>query len=233
MLGVLVNTVAVLIGSGIGLVFKKGIAQKYADAIMLGIALCTTYIGISGALKGENTIVLIISIVLGAFVGTLLDIDAALNHLGTAIEKKMSRNGEKNTIAQGFVTASLLFCVGSMTIVGSLTAGLTGDNEMLFTKSVLDFISSIMLSVSLGIGVMFSAAVVLGLQGGIALLAGLLAPVLSGSAINEIICAGSVLIIALGLNMLGITKIKVANYLPALVFAPVVLWLVSLIPVLN
>lgn len=233
MLGVLVNTVAVLIGSGIGLVFKKGIAQKYADAIMLGIALCTTYIGISGALKGENTIVLIISIVLGAFFGTLLDIDAALNHLGTAIEKKMSRNGEKNTIAQGFVTASLLFCVGSMTIVGSLTAGLTGDNEMLFTKSVLDFISSIMLSVSLGIGVMFSAAVVLGLQGGIALLAGLLAPVLSGSAINEIICAGSVLIIALGLNMLGITKIKVANYLPALVFAPVVLWLVSLIPVLN
>jgi uncharacterized membrane protein YqgA involved in biofilm formation len=146
------------------------------------------------------------------------------------VEKKFQRPGEKSGIAQAFVTASLLFCVGAMTIVGSLTAGLTGDNEMLFTKSVLDLISSSMLSVSLGIGVLFSSLFVLVFQGAIVLCAGLLEPFLNTSAINEIICSGSLLIIGLGLNMLGVTKIKIANYLPAFFFAPVLLKLVSLIP---
>lgn len=232
MLGVLVNAVAVIIGSTIGLLCKKGIPEKYSGAIMKGIALCTLYIGISGSLKGENTIVVILSIVLGAAAGTALDIDGRLNRAGEALEKKMSRFGGNSSIARGFVTASLLFCVGSMTIVGSLTAGLSGDNEMLFTKSVLDFISAIMLSVSLGVGVIFSAVFVLVFQGGIALLAGVLAPVLSTAAINEVICAGSLLIIGLGLNLLGITKLKVADYLPALVFVPAVLWLVGKIPFL-
>ncbi|MBQ6366002.1 MAG: DUF554 domain-containing protein [Oscillospiraceae bacterium] len=230
MLGVIVNTVAVIIGSSIGLLCKKGIPKKFSDAIMTGIALCTLYIGISGALKGENTIVLIFSMVLGAIVGTALDIDGHLNRLGGVLENRFSRSGEKGGIAQAFVTASLLFCVGAMTIVGSLTAGLTGDNEMLFTKSVLDLISSSMLSVSLGIGVLFSAAFVFVMQGALVLLSGLLEPVLTTAAINEIICSGSLLIIGLGLNMLGITKIKVANYLPAFLFAPVVLWLASFIP---
>ena len=197
---------------------------------MTGIALCTVYIGISGALKGENTIVLIISMVLGAICGTLLDLDGCLTRLGEFVERKFSKNGSKGSIAQGFITASLLFCVGAMTIVGSLTAGLTGDNEMLFTKSVLDLISASMLSVSLGIGVMFSAAFVLVFQGAIALMAGFLEPILTTAAINEIICAGSLMILALGMNMLGVTKIKVANYLPALLFAPLVLHLAALIP---
>ena len=230
MLGVIVNTIAVIIGSSIGLVCKKGIPKKLSDAIMTGIALCTLYIGISGSLKGENAIVLILSMVLGAIVGTALDIDGHLNRVGGFVEKRFSGKGEKSGVAQAFVTASLLFCVGAMTIVGSLTAGLTGDNEMLFTKSVLDLISSSMLSVSLGIGVLFSAAFVFVLQGSIVLLAGFLEPVLTTSAINEIICSGSLLIVALGLNMLGITKIKVADYLPSFFFAPVILWLVSMIP---
>lgn len=230
MLGVIVNAIAVVIGSSIGLLCKKGIPEKYSDAIMKGIALCTLYIGISGSLKGENTIVLIFSMVFGAAAGTALNIDGFLNSVGDRLERKIGKSGEKNTIAQGFVTASLLFCVGAMTLVGSLTAGLTGDNEMLFTKSVLDFISSMMLSVSLGIGVMFASVFVLVFQGAIALMAGLLEPVLSTAAINEIICAGSLMIIGLGLNMLGITKLKVANYMPGLIFAPVVLWLVSFIP---
>ncbi|MDO5445204.1 MAG: DUF554 domain-containing protein [Eubacteriales bacterium] len=232
MLGVIVNTVAVIIGSTIGLLCKKGIPEKISGAIMKGIALCTLYIGISGSLKGENTIVVILSIVLGAAAGTALDIDGFLNRIGDSLENKMSHDGGNSGIARGFVTASLLFCVGSMTIVGSLTAGLSGDNEMLFTKSVLDFISSIMLSVSLGIGVLFSAVFVFVFQGGLALLAGVLAPVLSTAAINEIICAGSLMIIGLGLNLLGITKLKVADYLPALVFVPAVLWLVEKIPFL-
>lgn len=228
MVGVLVNTVAVIIGSLIGLLFKKGIPEKVSGAIMTGIALCTLYIGISGSLKGENTLVLIISIVLGAAIGTLIDIDKGITRLGEWVEKKFSSKGNGQvSVAQAFITASLLFCVGAMTIVGSLTAGLTGDNETLFTKSVLDFISAIMLTVSMGIGVIFSAAFVLVFQGSIALLAGVLAPVLSDAAVNELICCGSMLIVGLGLNLLGLTKIKVANYMPALIIAPLLVWIIN------
>lgn len=226
MIGVIVNVLAVIAGSTIGLLFRKGISEKFTGAIMSAVALCTVYIGISGALKGENTIVLIISLVLGTAAGTALNIDGALTRLGENMEKRFKNRN--SSIAQGFVTASLLFCIGSMTIVGSITAGLTGDCEMLFTKSVLDFISSIMLTISLGIGVMTSALFVLVFQGGIVLLAGLLEPVLTAQAINEIICAGSVMIIGLGLNMLGVTKLKVANYLPAVIFVPIVLYISQL-----
>ena len=233
MLGVIVNTVAVIIGSLIGLLCKKGISKKISDAIMTGIALCTLYIGISGSLKGENTIAVILSMVLGAAVGTLLDIDGFLSGIGDRLEKRFATGSGSGSISRAFLTASLLFCVGSMTIVGSLTAGLTGDYEMLFTKSVLDFISAMMLTVSLGPGVLFAALFVLVFQGALVLLAGVLAPVLSDSSINEIICAGSLMIIGLGLNMLGITKIKVADYMPALLFVPIVLWLLSYVPLIG
>lgn len=230
MKGVIVNAVAVIIGSAIGLVFKKGIPERLSDAIMKGLGLCVVYIGISGSLKGSQTIIVILSMILGAVVGTLLDIDAFITRLGDTLEKKFSGSGEKVSISQGFVSASLLFCVGAMTIVGSLTAGLTGDNEMLYTKSVLDFISAIMLTVSLGIGVMFSSAFILVFQGAIALLAGVLSPIFSEAAINETICAGSLLIVGIGLNMIGITKLKVANYMPALLFAPLLVRLAGLLP---
>ena len=228
MLGVIVNTIAVIIGSTIGLFCKKGIPDKYSDGIMTGIGLCTVYIGISGSLKGENTIILIISMVIGVAIGTALDIDGAINRMGAYLENRFSKEGSDVSIARGFVTASLLFCIGAMTVVGSINAGLTGDNEMLFTKSILDFISSIMLSVSLGIGVLFSAAFVFVFQGALALCAGFLAPIMSDSAVNELICAGSLMILALGLNIIGITKIKVANYLPALIIAPLIINLLQL-----
>ncbi|MDD5944658.1 MAG: DUF554 domain-containing protein [Clostridia bacterium] len=221
MIGVIVNTITVIIGSAIGLLFKKGIPERVSSAIMKGIGLCTLYIGFSGSLKGENTLVLIISMVIGIAIGTLIDIDDKINRLGGYVEKKFNRGDEKVSISKGFVTASLLFCVGSMTIVGSLNAGLTGDNEMLFTKSTLDLFSSAMLSVSLGIGVMLAAAFVFVFQGAIVLLAGLLAPILTEAAIAEMICAGSVMIIGLGLNLLDITKLKIANMLPAIAVAPI------------
>ncbi|GAB1477427.1 DUF554 domain-containing protein [Bacillota bacterium] len=225
MIGVLVNTATVIIGSLIGLVFNKGIPAKYTDAIMTGIGLCTIYIGISGTLKGENTLILIISIVIGAAMGTGLNIDGGITFIGDYIEKRMKKKGDNSpSIAQGFITASLLFCVGAMTIVGSLNAGLSGDNEMLFTKSVLDLISSAVLSASLGIGVLFAAAFVLVFQGSIVLLAQFLQPVMTDPAIAEMTCAGSLMILALGLNLIGITKIKVANYLPALIVAPALSW---------
>ena len=229
MIGVLVNTATVIIGSLIGLVFNKGIPTKYTNAIMTGIGLCTIYIGISGTLKGENALILIISIVLGVAIGTGLDIDKRINSLGEFIEKRLKKEGDDSaSIAQGFITASLLFCIGAMTIVGSLNAGLRGDNEMLFTKSVLDLISSTVLSASLGIGVLFAAAFVLVFQGSIVLLAQFLQPVMTDSAIAEMTCAGSLMILALGLNLIGITKIKVANYLPALIIAPAISWLIQM-----
>ena len=198
---------------------------------MAGIGLCVVYIGISGALQGENPIILVVSIVLGAVAGTALKIDERLNSLGEKIEKKFSKNskdGGAMPIAQGFVTASLLFCVGAMSIVGSIQSGLTGNHEIIFTKSTLDFIAAAMLAVTLGIGVMLSSASILVYQGALVLLAQLLGPLLENqSLIAEMNCAGSIIIVALGLNLVGVTKIKVANYLPAIVFAPAITALVQ------
>ncbi len=224
MFGVLVNTATVLLGSLIGLLCKKGIPERLSSAVMTGIGLCTVAIGITGLLDGENALVLIISIVLGVLVGELLDLDGHLNGLVEKVAGRAAGAGKAAQISQGFITACLLFCIGAMTIVGSLNAGLRGDNEMLLTKSLLDFISSMMLSATLGIGVLFSAAFVLIFQGAIVLLAGVLAPVLSEACIAELTCAGSLMILALGLNIVGITKIKVINFLPALLLVPLVLW---------
>ena len=232
MLGVIINVVTVLIGSSLGLLLKKGIPEKISKAAMTAIGLCTVYIGIDGALEGENTIVLILSLVFGTIIGTALNIDGHLEKLGLFCENKMKSKGEKGSIAQGFITASLLFCVGAMTIVGSLNAGLNGDNELLITKAILDLISSCMLASTLGIGVMLAAVFVFVYQGALVLLAGLLQNILTNTAlIAEITCAGSVMIIALGLNILGITKIKVANFLPALLLVPLFFYLISLFPI--
>lgn len=221
MFAVLVNVATVLIGSTVGLIFKKGISQKYTDMVMTGLGLCTVYIGISGMLEGKNTLVAIFSMVIGAIIGTLIDFDKHINRLGDTLGKKVGGSGDKVTVAQGFVTASLLFCIGAMTIVGSLEAGLKGDNSTLMTKSMLDLFSSMMLSASMGIGVIFSAVFVLIFQGGLVLASGLLQPILTDGAIAEITCVGSLMILALGLNLIGITKIKVANFFPSLILAPV------------
>lgn len=221
MLGVFVNVATVFIGSLVGLLLKKGIPDKVTGALMAGIGLCTIYIGISGALNGENTLVLILSMAIGTIIGTLLDIDGQLNRLAAYVESKFKQENGQVTVVEGFVTASLLFCVGAMTIVGSLQVGLTGDCEMLFTKATLDLISSCVLAASLGIGVMLSDIFVFVFQGGLVLLARVIAPFLTDYAIHEMTCAGSVLIIALGLNLIGVTKIKVANYLPVLLIPPI------------
>ena len=221
MLGVLVNVGTVLIGSLVGLFLKRGIPEKVTEALMIGIGLCTVFIGISGALEGENTLVLILSMAIGTVIGTLLDIDKQLNRLAAYVEARFKQKEGQVTVAEGFVTASLLYCVGTMTIVGSLQAGLTGDCEMLFTKATLDLVSSCVLAASLGIGVLLADIFVLVFQGGIVLLAGLVVPFLTDYAIGEMTCAGSVLIIALGLNLIGVTKIKVANYLPVIFIPPI------------
>lgn len=231
MIGVIVNTATVILGSLLGLLLKKGIPEKISKATMIAIGLCTLYIGIDGALEGSNAIILIVSMVLGTIIGTWIDLDDKINKLGAFVEKKMKKPGGTASVAEGFVTASLLFCVGAMTIVGSLNAGLSGDNTLLFTKSILDLISSCMLASTLGIGVLFAALFILGFQGALVLCAGLLQNVLTDSVIiAEITCAGSVMIIGLGLNLLGISKFKIANFLPAIIFVPLVWYLVQFLP---
>lgn len=229
MIGVLVNVAAVIVGSAAGLIFKKGISQKFADAIMIGLGLCVVYVGISGVLKGQNQLVAVFSMVIGSVIGTALDLDKQINRIGDYLQKKMKKEDDKVSISEGFVTASLFFCVGAMAIVGSLEAGLEGNNATLFTKSVLDMVSAVMLTASLGIGVIFSSVCVFVLQGGVVLLSGVLENILNEAAIAEMTCVGSLMIIALGLNIVGITKIKVANYLPGVVVAPIMVWLFGIL----
>lgn len=222
MLGVIVNVIVIILGSGIGMVLKKGIPERISETMMKGLGLCTLYIGWSGALKGSNTLVLIISMAIGIVIGEGFDLDKRLNNFAEKLEKKFSKQDGSISIAEGFIAASLLFCVGAMTVVGSLQAGLSGNYEMLFTKSVLDFISSMIFASTLGIGVMLSAVFVLIFQGGIVLLAQVVAPFLTDGVVAEMTCVGSVLIFALGLNIIGITKLKVLNFLPAM-FLPILL----------
>ena len=229
MFGVIVNVITVIIGSGLGLLFKKGIPERVNKAVMIGLGACTLFIGFKGSLVGENVLISIASIVLGAIVGTLINIDGAINRAASRVEEKFKRKGSEASVAEGLITATLLFCVGSMTVTGSLQAGLTGDNSVLIAKSLLDLVSSMMLASSLGIGVMLAAAAVLIIQGGLVLLAGLLSPLLSTGAINEMSCAGSILIIMIGTNLMGITKLKVADYLPAIIFAPIIYNIIPLI----
>ncbi len=230
MLGVAVNVITVIIGSLLGMLFKKGIPDRINKAVMTGLGTCVAYIGITGSLKGENVLILIASIVLGVITGTLIGIDKAVNALGEKVELMFNKKGGTVSIAQGLVTATLLFCVGSMTVTGSIQAGITGDNSILYTKATLDLVSSMMLASSLGFGVLLASLSVLIIQGGLVLLSGLIAPFLSTGAVNEMTCAGSLLIVMLGLNMMGITKIKVADYLPAVIYAPIIY---NILPVLK
>lgn len=228
MLGVLVNVIAVVVGSLIGLLFKKGIPERVSKAAMIGLGACTAYIGISGSLCGENVLILIASVVLGTISGTLLNIDGAIHRLAESVEKKFKKGDKKTSVAEGFVSATLLFCVGSMAVTGSIQAGLTGDNSILITKATIDLVAAMMLASSLGIGVLLSAGAIFLAQGGLVLLAGVISPFMSAGAINEMTCAGSLLIIMIGTNLMGITKIKVADYLPAILLAPIIYNIVAL-----
>ena len=222
MIGVLVNTLAAVVGGLLGFLLKKGIPEKLADLVQKGLALCVIFIGVKGSLAGTNSLVTIISMVIGAVIGGLLDLDGKLERLGAWVQGRFAKKEGGSRMAEAFVTASLLFCVGSMSVVGSLQSGLTGDNSTIFTKSMLDFVSAIILASSLGLGVCLSGAFVLVYQGAIVLLARWAAPVLSDYAVAEMSCVGSLLILALGLNMLGITRLKVSNLLPGM-FIPLIL----------
>ena len=224
MISPLVNAVAIIAGSLIGILLKKGMPEQISNHVMKALGLCTLYIGVTGALQGENTLLLILSMVFGSVIGAWIDLDLRLNQLAALLEARFKKKNEGGTsIAEGFITGSLLFCVGAMAVVGSLQSGLTGDHEMIFAKSILDFIASIIFASTLGIGVAFSAILVFLYQGSIVLLANGLAPLLTDGVVAEMTSVGSLVIIALSLNLLGITKFKVMNFVPA-IFFPILLW---------
>lgn len=237
MLGTIVNAAAIVVGGAFGLLLKKGLPKKMADTLMIGLGLCTLYIGISGCLEGENTLVLIVSMVVGTIIGEAVDLDDKINRLGKFLERKFSGKPEnieadaefptqKVSLAEGFVTSSLLFCVGAMAIVGSLQSGLTGNHETLFAKSTIDGVAAIIFASTLGTGVMLSAGLLFVYQGSITLLARFIEPFLTSPVIAEMNCVGNVIIIGVAMNMLGISKFKVMNFVPA-IFLPIVLcrWL--------
>lgn len=223
MVGTIVNAAAIISGSLVGLLFKKGIPERVNKTVMRGLALCVILIGLMDALKVNNLMIVIFSIVIGGIAGELLNINDRIKSLGDRIGKKFSNSCD--SVSKGFVTSSLLFCVGAMAIVGSLEDGLTGNHKTLFAKSILDGISSIIFSSSLGIGVILSSVSVFLYQGIITLAASSLSGLLTKTVISDVTAAGGLLIIGLGFNMLEICDIKVANLLPS-VFIPILYQLI-------
>lgn len=223
-MGVIVNALAIAIASSLGMLVKAGIPERITKTIMAGLALSIIVMGVDGAMAAENLTLMIISITLGSLIGEWIDLDSRLNSFAQHLEKRLipSERG-KSKFAEGFVTATLVVCVGSMAIIGALQSGLQGDHTTLYIKSVLDAIFTFLLASTQGAGVVLSAAAVLLYQGAIALLAGFLEPVLSDIIINEVVSVGSLMLIALGLNMLDITEIRVMNMVPAMIIPVLVM----------
>ncbi|MEL7655521.1 MAG: DUF554 domain-containing protein, partial [Bacillota bacterium] len=221
MLGPVVNGVAIvicaLIGIFVGRVFKNGVPVRFEEIIKKAIGLSIMYIGISGAMENKRVMMLIISMVAGSIIGEWINIDKGMNSFGLWAERKFGF-GEGN-FAKGFVTASILYCTGSMAIVGAMNSGLQGNHEMLFAKSILDGVIGIVFASTMGIGVAFSAIPVFLYEGAIALGAGYIKDMLTTEIITEMSAVGSLLIAALGFNFLEIKEIKVANMIPA-IFLP-------------
>lgn len=225
MLVVFVNSFCIIIGSLIGIVFRKGIPEHVSKVIMSALGLGVVTMGIQGTLESSNTLLLIISLAVGSFVGATFGIDRRLNAFGDKLEAKFASNNENDesghSVSKAFVTATLVYCVGAMAIIGALEAGVAGSYDTLFVKSIIDGISAIFFTVSLGWGVLLSSVAVLIYEGSIVLLGGIIEPYITDALLTEITAVGSVLIIAVGLNVAGLSKFKASDMIPA-VFIPVI-----------
>jgi hypothetical protein len=222
MLGTIVNALAIVGGSLLGLLFSKGIPDNYKEIILSGVGLSVILIGIKSALVSDNLMVIIFSVILGALLGEGLKIEKKLEMFGAFLESKVvAKSSDSKSFARGFVTASLVFCVGSMAIVGSLESGLTGNHQTLFAKSVLDGVTSIIFASAMGLGVMFSGLAVFIYQGLITITAVSMKSLLVPETIEQMTSVGGLLIMAIGFNMLKITTIRVGNLIPA-IFLPLV-----------
>jgi uncharacterized membrane protein YqgA involved in biofilm formation len=216
MQGTLVNVVAVVVGSLAGMSAGSRMPEQYRSIVLIALGLGTLLIGFKLALQTEHMSLVLGALLLGAITGTALNLEGALHRMAGKI-KQLARQ-DSSTFVQGFVSASLLFCVGPMTIVGSIQDGATGDHTLLYTKSLLDLFAATALASSLGIGVLFSAITVLTVQGGLTLAGGYVAGITDGVIIQEMSAVGGLLIVAIGIHLLEIKALPLANLLPGLVF---------------
>ncbi len=219
MLGVIVNSIAIVIGGIIGLGFKRGISEEYEKIILNGIAASVTLIGITGTVNGlsddrANPMLFILALVIGGGIGQFINIDKKLEELGDFLETKFSKS--EKSFSKAFVTSSLIYCVGTMAILGAISSGVNNDHSIYYTKSILDGVTSIILAGTLGVGVVFSAFIVFVYEGSLVMISIWLERYFSELMLLEISIVGGIMISMLGLNVLGLTKFKVANYLPAL-----------------
>lgn len=241
-LGTIANCGAIAAGATLGLLLKGGLPQRFEKTIMSALALCTFFIGIggtlsemlvfeNGALSTRYTMLMVLCLSIGAVIGEALDIEKRLEALGEWFKAHIQVSGAGSaTFVEGFVTASLLVCVGAMAIVGSLEDGLNGDPSILFAKAILDGLASVVFAASLGAGVYLSILPLFVYQGGITLLAGFIRPYLSDVLIGQMSCIGSILIFAIGFNLLFGKKVKIGNLLPAMFLPIFFLWLQSIFP---
>ena len=234
--GTLINALLIIAGALAGLLFKKLLPERLKETLLQSVGLIVIFVGIGGAVSAaltfdgstfgtKDTLVMILAMVLGTIVGELINIEKQLDRLGAFCQRKFVKGDSKSTFAEGMVTASLIFAVGAMAVVGSLDNGIRGDNSTLVAKGIIDCITAMVLASTLGIGVMFSAVPILIYQGAISLLGVYIEPYLTDTIISQMSFTGSILIFAIGVNMFGLKKIKVGNMLPA-IFMPIVFDLV-------
>ena len=230
--GTLINCALVIVGSLCGLLFKKLMSERLKSTLLQAVGLIVMFVGIGGAVSAtltladgvfgtKDTLNMILSMVFGTIIGELINIEKRLDTFGAFCQRKLVKGDSNSTFAEGMVTASLIFVVGAMAVVGSLDNGIRGDNSTLVAKGIIDCITGMVLASTLGIGVMFSAVPVLLYQGAISLLGVYIEPYLTDAVISQMSFTGSILIFAIGVNMLGLTKVKVGNMLPA-IFMPIV-----------
>lgn len=221
-IGAVANAAAILVGGIIGSFMKKGMPKKYGDSIIYALSLFTFGIGMMFFLKSKEIMVVVISLILGTLLGEWIDIEKRLENFGKTIQSRMK--GSYGNFSEGFVTSSLIFCVGSMAIMGAMQSGLSGNHEVLFAKTALDAMTSIIFASAMGIGVAFSSAIVLIYEGGLSLAAAAVAPYLSNAVVDEMTAVGGILLMGLSISILDIKKIKVGNMLPA-IFLPIIIML--------
>ena len=236
MLGVLANSGAVLIGGIIGMLFGNRISSKYTDALMVALGLATMGMGVASVVGTTDVLCIIVCCSLGTVIGELLRIDDGVNALGRVAETKLGgKAGGKGNFTSAFVSCAIMFCIGSMAVMGSVEAGINGDNSILFAKAVLDLIAALAFGAGMGLGAAMSFVCVLAVEGGLTLLAGALAPLLTDAIVTEMSAVGGVLLIGLAINLLNLRPqpIKIANMLPAVflpaAYVPIYNWITSLV----
>lgn len=235
-LGALVNGVATVVGGVLGLLFKRHVSQALGDFLMSGLGLCVALVAIQGMVEGGDVIVTVLSIVIGGIVGFAIDIDGWIHRFGDWVQGKIDKAFKGSTalgnFSDGFISASLFICVGAMAVLGSLQSGLQLDHSTLYAKALIDLVVVMVMAAMMGVGVPFSGLCVFAYEAVLSLGASLLAPLLTEAVIAEMVCAGSLLLLVIGLNMLKITDIKVANFLPA-AFLPILICpIMNLLPAL-